>query len=587
MKQFQIAYKNDETFLRELDDIRQWQAENPSYATLFRIYSDDMELSHIQHVCDILDEQMPQAQYLGCTSHANILDGVWEKAHIILSCTVFEYETTQFQVLHLPLYESMVEKTVGALKACINDNAWVSTVEMHATILGMSVRGFCDEMSTLPQDIQVFGGGAYNPNMDDATTVVFSKGCGFTDQGVVFLLLGGRDLHTYSTMISGWKPLRRKFEVTKAHREILYELDGRPAFDIYQRFLNIDRSDKIISNTLEFPLFMDYQGVDVTRCPLGMTDEGALIMATEVEQGAHVQLAYGDPTTIMSSIRRDGQALANFQPEVIQTFSCAARKAFWGDENISDETALLGEIAPMSGPYVSGEFLRIGGRVRAFNITLILAAMREGEPKNDRVVNLYDARFEKLENDRLPLIRRFVSFIEASTAELEEANRKLATTSITDGLTKLYNRAEIERGIKSSLALNSSGKLSLIMLDLDNFKKVNDTFGHAEGDHVIIALADILRKVFSDMQTAYIGRWGGEEFMALLHDVSLEEASSFAEQIREEFGAVTYEKATTQTVSLGVVQAKKDEDFDTLCSRVDKALYTAKANGKNRVVVLN
>ena len=258
MKQFQIAYEDDETLLKELDGIRQWQAANPSYTTLFRIYSDDMDLSHIKHVCDILDEQMPDALYFGCTSHANILNGTWEKAHIILSCTIFEYETTQVKVLQLPLLEREVKQTVSTLKACIDENPWVSAVEMHAAMLGMSVRRFCDEMSTLPECIQVFGGGAYNPSMDETTaTVVFSKGHNFDGKGIIFLLLGGSDLHTYSTMISGWKPLRRHFKITKSHREVLHELDGKPAFDIYQRFLNIESSDNLIANTLEFPLFMD------------------------------------------------------------------------------------------------------------------------------------------------------------------------------------------------------------------------------------------------------------------------------------------------------------------------------------------
>ena len=454
-------------------------------------------------------------------------------------------------------------------------------------MLGMSVKGFCDEMSTLRDDIQVFGGGAYNPSMDETTTVVFSKGKGFLAYGIIFLLFGGEDFHVYSTLISGWKPLSRKFKVTKSHREILHELDGKPAFNVYERFLNISRNDKLITNTLEFPLFMDYNGMDVLRCPLGANDDGSLLMATEVTQGSTVRLSYGDPETILNSIRQEGQNIANFQPEVIQAFSCAARRAFWGDENISDETILLNNVAPTFGFYTVGEFLRINGEIRNFNITLILAAMREGEPKGNEIVNMYDAKLDNIENERIPLIRRFVSFIDATTSELEESNKKLAQSSITDGLTGLYNRTEIERGIKSSLELlHESGNLSLIMLDIDNFKKVNDTYGHKEGDNVIIALSDVLRNVLSSEDTAYIGRWGGEEFMVLLQNADVNKASELAEKIRLAFASTSYETAGCQTVSIGVSQAEADETSDTLCSRVDKALYTAKANGKNQVVTI-
>ena len=497
--------------------------------------------------------------------------------------------------MQLPFLEKDVKSTVDALKAVCDENPWVAAVEMHASILGMSLREFCDEMSALPETIQVFGGGAYNPDMDDATTVVFSKGCDFSDKGIVFLLLGGSDFYAYSTYISGWKPLTRQFKVTKSHRAVLAELDGEPAFNVYQRYLNIKESDNLISNTLEFPLYMDYKGLEVLRCPMGRGEtDGSLMMATEVLEDTDVRIAYGDPETIRASIRHDGQKIANFQPEVIQTFSCAARRAFWGDENVSDETTLLGAIAPTSGFYTSGEFLRMDGEMRNFNITLVLVAMREGNPKNNEIVNIYDAKLDNIESEeRIPLIRRFVSFIEATTRELEEsnkelevANRKLAYTSITDGLTGLYNRAEIERGIKSSLNLRPAGGLSLIMLDLDNFKKVNDVHGHAEGDRVIIALSDVLRKVLSDTDSSYIGRWGGEEFMVLLHDGDIDRASVIASRIRVEFAAVSYEKAGHQTVSIGVTRAKPGEDSDSLCSRVDKALYMAKANGKNQVVTL-
>ena len=595
MKQFQMVYQSDETFRKELEAITQWRGANPSFVALFRIYSDDMNLEHIRHVCDILDAEMPDALYLGCTSHANILDGALAKAHIILSCTVFEYETTQVRLLQFPFSEENAREVVDELKAYCDGHPWVSAVEMHATTLGMSAKDFCDEMTELRKDIQVFGGGAYNPRMDDEITVVFSKGMGFADHGIVFLLMGGDDFHTYSTLIAGWKPLTRKFRVTKADKAALYELDGEPAFDIYQRFLNITRSDNLISNTLEFPLFMDYKNMSVLRCPLGVNDDGALMMATEVLEGTDVRIAYGDPETILSNIRHDGQLIANFQPEVIQTFSCAARRAFWGDENVSDETVLLGSIAPTSGFYTSGEFLRTDGEMRNFNITLVLVAMREGEPKNDEVVNLFDTKMDNIESEeRIPLIRRFVSFIEATTKELEESNReleeanqKLAYTSITDGLTRLYNRAEIERGIKNSLQMSESGVLSLIMLDIDNFKKVNDIYGHGEGDRVIIALSDVLRDALKDEDFASIGRWGGEEFMVLLQNRDINTAAALAEKIRASFAAVTYETAGCQTVSIGITQAKEGETFDTLCTRVDQALYTAKANGKNQVVRLD
>ena len=589
MKQFQITYENDETLITKLEEINQWCSTNSAYTTIFRLYSQDMNLDHIRHICDILDERMPEALYLGCTANANILDGALAEAEIILTCTIFEYESTKAEILQFPFLEEDVKDDVAELKKFCIANPWVNSVEMHATIMDMSMKEFCDEMSGLPNDIQVFGGGAFNPNMDDETAAVFSKGNGFLEHGIVFLLLGGSDFHTYSTFIAGWKPLKRRFKITKADREILYELDGKPAFDVYQRFLNIEKNDKFFSNTLEFPLFLEHGEVDILRCPLAVNDDDSLVMSSDVQEDAIVRLAYGDPATILSSIRRDGQNIADFQPEVIQTFSCAARRAFWGDENISDETVVFSSIAPTAGFYTHGEFLRKDGDMLNFNVTLVIAAMREGDPKSSKKVNIDDTQFDN--PDKIPIIWRFVSFIEASTAELEEMNSRLALTSITDGLTRLYNRAEIERKIRSTLdkrTQEGAGRnISLIMLDIDNFKKVNDIYGHKEGDNVIMGLSDALRRVADEVDSHFLGRWGGEEFMVLLSDSNMEEAAALAEKIRLAFASVSYETAGCQTVSIGVTQARDNEDADTLYNRVDKALYMAKANGKNQVVKLD
>ena len=589
MKQFQIPYKNDEEFLGKLKEIKQWRTSHSGYVTIFRIYSEDMELEHIRHICACLDDEMPDALYLGCTTNANIMDGALSDAKIILTCTIFEYETTQAKILQFPFMEKNAAEDVALLKKYCDENPWVQAVEMHATIMDMSMMEFCSEMSDLREDIQVFGGGAFNPDMDDETAFVFSKGNDFLEHGIIFLLLGGEDFHTYSTLISGWKPLKRKFKVTKANRQILYELDGKPALDVYRRFLNINKNDRFFSNTLEFPLFLEHGDIDILRCPLAVNNDDSLVMSSDVQEDAIVRLAYGDPETILASIREDGQNIADFCPEVIQTFSCAARKAFWGDENISDETILFNSVAPTTGFYTHGEFLRIKGDMLNFNVTLVIVAMREGDmPETGKKVNIAKAQIDN--DEKIPIIRRFVSFIEASTAELEEMNMRLAISSVTDGLTRLYNRSEIERKIRSVLEeRNKRGlcnSISLIMLDIDNFKKVNDVYGHKEGDHVIQALADVLRNTTIGVHSRSLGRWGGEEFMILLADSNADDAVALAEKIRLEFSSISYETAGCQTVSIGVTQAK-DETADALYSRVDKALYMAKAAGKNQVVRLD
>ena len=125
------------------------------------------------------------------------------------------------------------------------------------------------------------------------------------------------------------------------------------------------------------------------------------------------------------------------------------------------------------------------------------------------------------------------------------------------------------------------------MLDIDNFKQVNDTYGHQAGDAVIMGLANLLNSEKSDyMRNVSSGRWGGEEFMMLLYDTDLSAASCIADLIRQCFANTGFPAIRPQTVSLGVTQARADVTLDRLCTRVDEALYKAKKNGKNQVVVI-
>ena len=123
------------------------------------------------------------------------------------------------------------------------------------------------------------------------------------------------------------------------------------------------------------------------------------------------------------------------------------------------------------------------------------------------------------------------------------------------------------------------------MIDLDDFKKVNDTYGHKIGDEVLTGLADFLQVSLHSEDVRYLaGRWGGEEFMIVLPGMHTGDAAVIAEKLRNGFAEIEFKGAGRQTMSLGVTEYIPGEDPDELCIRVDDALYAAKRVGKNRVV---
>ena len=172
--------------------------------------------------------------------------------------------------------------------------------------------------------------------------------------------------------------------------------------------------------------------------------------------------------------------------------------------------------------------------------------------------------------------------------ELLETNKRLELLSITDGLTKLHNHRyfqdELARAFEESQRYQRP--LSLAMIDIDFFKKFNDTYGHAVGDEVLKRSADLYRS--SVRSTDLVARYGGEEFAVMMPETSLDDAVTFAEKIRhlvETTSLETQAGPLSVTVSVGVasVPQSRIRSAKELVVAADRALYRAKKNGRNQV----
>ncbi|MBL4829228.1 MAG: sensor domain-containing diguanylate cyclase [Aliivibrio sp.] len=190
----------------------------------------------------------------------------------------------------------------------------------------------------------------------------------------------------------------------------------------------------------------------------------------------------------------------------------------------------------------------------------------------------------RLENASLQKI------IDMRTKELNEANQQLnikvseiESLANTDSLTLLSNRYHFEKQLLSESARAKRFKepLSLISFDLDNFKPVNDRFGHSAGDFILNEVANMLKVSIRSIDTS--ARWGGDEFVVLLPNTALKHALIVAEMLREYIDLQITVNDFSVTASFGVVQLHKSEDPFKFIIRADEALYTSKNTGKNRV----
>ena len=176
--------------------------------------------------------------------------------------------------------------------------------------------------------------------------------------------------------------------------------------------------------------------------------------------------------------------------------------------------------------------------------------------------------------------------VKQRTEELLVKNAELLRLSITDNLTKLYNRVKLDKSLQEEMnrSLRYNTNFSIILLDIDYFKKVNDNFGHQIGDEVLIESAQVLSKNIRNVDI--LGRWGGEEFLVICPETKIEDAIKVASHIKE---AIKLHKFTTYpntvTMSLGVASFNKDiKNVDNIILNADKALYQAKEEGRDRVI---
>ena len=169
--------------------------------------------------------------------------------------------------------------------------------------------------------------------------------------------------------------------------------------------------------------------------------------------------------------------------------------------------------------------------------------------------------------------------------------KKVKTKAMTDGLTKAYNREAFDSYIRKLVDRNTIKRspFSLLMLDIDDFKNINDAYGHQIGDRVLVALVKKCTELIRDED--FLARYGGEEFVIVLPGASLRNALKKAQRLRKAIAGTRYTTGKERggeglsiTVSIGASSFRKNDSVSTVIDRSDQALYQAKRTGKNRVV---
>lgn len=177
-----------------------------------------------------------------------------------------------------------------------------------------------------------------------------------------------------------------------------------------------------------------------------------------------------------------------------------------------------------------------------------------------------------------------VQNIHEATISMKATLKHYEELASTDPLTSVFNHGRIETELRNAIEQHKKDNLpaGLMILDIDHFKNVNDRYGHAVGDKTLVHLAETVKNALSGKNAA-VGRWGGEEFAVIIYNEDKESLMNTAEMLRSSIEAAQFEVVGSITCSIGITELCTDDTPEPWFARADKALYTAKSTGRNKV----
>ena len=576
MTSFRIAHRDELPSC--LDAFKAQCPENPAtlFVTVFSGWPDEQK---VLELVSQVRREFPKATVLGCSAAGEIVAGGMALNTAVV--TFMTFTETVLQLHCIDFTKSTADKDINSFIDNYKNAEDLAGVEVLFSTNDNNTYKFISSLNQLPHAIPIFGGVAASEENEKSYVVINNR---VIHDGVVAACYIGHDTHIQIHASQGWSPLGPWFTITDMTAEnIIAKLDNKPASLIYEKYLDISQ-DEFEQENLVFPLFLERNGQRILRHPACTTNDGKIVLHGDCRTGEKVRLAYGDPGKILEALHGVHKKIIDFDPQGIIIFNCSSRRFFFMDD-ANHELHKFNDIAVNAGCYTAGELGRTNNNdVSLRNMTFVAVSIREGAKRQQSNPETSAHTPSKPLTGAMKLVRHLAHFIAVTSEELEESNRRLADLATMDTLTGLYNRGEIESILQKELSTRRQGqhKLSAVMLDLDNFKMINDSYGHSIGDQVLCGAGAAMKRNIRRSDAA--GRWGGEEFFIILPDTAMPTALKIAERIRQDIQAkCTLPDGKRVTASIGVAEYSEDCSYMDFYRLLDAALYRAKRLGKNTV----
>ena len=540
----------------------------------------EMPLAKALQMKEAVRALFPEARILVHTCALKMADLQLDTEGIMLTFTAFETSWVEFVTVegHTPVSDAR-DRIVHVVDA-----------HPHTKAVAFVVVGLMDQLdallegcSAMDERIAVFGSFVDSPVMD-------AHGYLIADDvelrmGMLAIVFHGASLDVHVTRNFGWNTLGREIVATRVDGCTVKELDGGIPLRIYERYFGIKGDGNFSADAALFPLcFEEEDGSVSARVPLKIEEgTGEFTFGLPMQEGTKFRLAYGDPYGILAKAAENARAMSVFSPQAIFGTACVGHYLLLGEDVVTEMSPCAG--FPSSTSFMFGEIRRAGRRIVTANLNVLLVGMKE-DPGYTTNIPLQTKRVAHLSYNRKMLA--FMShFIRVSEEELHTANQRLSQLASRDALTNLLNRREMERLLKDAVEQAQEHKtpLSVILMDIDHFKGVNDTYGHDVGDKVLLKVADAISRTIRGSDAGC--RWGGDEFFIILAGAPLDVAGRVGERIRRcvEAAEMPFDRTVTVSVGVATFDVERDNELQ-LFKNADEALYQAKKAGRNAVYAL-
>ncbi|MFC2740139.1 MAG: diguanylate cyclase domain-containing protein [Selenomonas sp.] len=527
----------------------------------------------------------PQAKVVGFAAECGFANGkMWSGEDDLSDAASASVTFTFFSSSRvIPLAFDGASNVLSAARGLMQTISQEKAAKAVGLFLAAQVPGITellDALSEADEEI-VFFGGLLSEQTDGRRIIIDVAGHRMS-RGFLALVFAGEELHVKALPSFGWKPFGPEAQITRmADERTIVELDEKPASEFFSHYLGIRHGWDSLASVETFPMCLKRNGTTLARRLMDIHGDGCVYVSADLAEGERLRIASGDPIAIISEAQRAHAELCDFSPEAVFIVNCMGHYVMLQQNNLY-EYAAISHAVPTQGFYSFAEFFRNKGRFMKTNLMMVSVGFREGEPKEAPIYKPVSPQF----GEQTSIIAHLVHFVDAMTKEWESAHSKLVVLAERDALTGLMNRRAMERSFKDILhdALASDIPFAVMMLDMDDFKGINDTFGHAMGDEALVALADILRS--SVRSVDIVSRWGGDEFFVILTHADREAAGRVVERIHRGASSLSLLMPDHRPVglSIGVTLSRAHDTPETVFQRADAALYESKrTQGKNKV----